>query len=370
MSNVLSGIRNVGVLGKIVLATAIGVPLAGCSPEKKEEQEKKIEQVIPNNPHSSAGDTEEKKKEFEKLLSTNGVTGLVHGSIPRADMYVFVYGDPIQGGEHFSLIPQNDEIRSKLEKITRHQAVTINGKLLKKGTPQQHILVEAINPGTVWNPKVPFKYTKEPYFTPEELKKELEEKKEINCVVHAVLHDGKVLIINYQGGVIPVHVNDPKWTKDLRSSDKIKLRYKVRDHEHGPPHISLRIENNIPPVQVIDAILPLSDSKEKYKLEGSLVWFPKSPILTREVWGLRVVDSNGLVRTFSLHNLRDKQDVQKIDAIFQKAWQKKNNGFIRSSSFFYHPSIKVEVTGDIIHFVPNQRNPLIDLDSKDIKLLP
>lgn len=342
--------------------------LAGCSKNDVEERPNNIERVVPQNPHEGNPNTQQANNSISELLKTTGLTGLVHGSIPGSEMYVFVYGDPIRGGEHYSLIPLNDEIKAKLENIKRHQTVTITGKLLSKGTPQQHVLTEGIKVEKKWEPQVTFKYTNQPYFTLEELKEHLKGKEEINCVVHAVLHDGKVLIINYRENILPVHITDPECTKNLRSSDKISLRYKIREHDEGPLHLSLRIEKDIPPVKVLDGIKVLSDSKEKYKLEGSLVWFPKSPLLLWEVWGLRVKDSNGLIRTYSLHNLRDKKDVKKIDEILQEAWKKRDRGFILSSSSFYHPDIRVEVVGDVVHFAQNQRNPLIDLDSKDIKI--
>lgn len=361
--NPISGLK------KVLVATVLAVPLAGCTENKKEEKNTTVQQTVPQNPHSG-NDIKKTENDFEELLKTTGVKGLVHGSVPNSEMFVFVYGDPIQGGVHYSLIPSNNKIKTKLETTARHQSVIIKGELLNKGTPQQHILLEDIKRGEKWKPEVAFKYTNPKYYSPEELKENLKDKNEINCVVHAVLHGGKVLIVNHNENVIPVHVTDPKWTKDLRSSDKIKLRYKIREHDQGPLHLSLRTEKDIAPIEVIDSILKLSDSKEKYKLEGSLVWFPKSPVLIRDVWGLRVKDSNGLVRTYSLYNLRDKEDVEKISTTLKEAWQKKNDGFVFSSSYFYHPDIKIEVTGDIVHFVQNQRNPLIDLDSKDIKVLP
>lgn len=346
--------------GKLAIATAASLPLLSSK------------ETLAEKPAAPTTIKNENKNSFEELLKTKGVTGLVHGSVPGSNLFVFIYGDPIRGGEHYSLIPANDDIKTKLQKISRHQSVTIKGTLEEKGTLQKHILLQDIKLGEAWSPKITFKYTNQPYSPPEQLKKELEGKKDINCIVHAVLHGGKVLIVNHKGDVLPVYVTNPKWTKDLRSSDKINLRYKIRKHSEGPLHLSLCIEDNIPPIKVLDAILPLSESKEKFELTGSLVWFPISPILTRETWGIKVKDQNGLERTYSLFNLRDEDDVdiKKIDDILRKEWNKKTEGFIRSSSFFHHPQIKIEVTGKVNHFAVNQRNPLVDLDSKDIKILP
>lgn len=343
-------------LGKLAIATAASLPLLSSK------------ETLAEKPATHP--TIKNETNIKELLKTKGVTGLVHGSVPGSDLFVFVYGDPTRGGERFSLIPANDDIKAKLQKTSRHQSVTIKGTLQEKGTLQKHILLEDIKLGKVWNPEIKFKYTNQPYSSPEELKKQLEEKKDINCVVHAVLHDGKVLIVNHKGDVIPVHITDPKWTKDLRSSDQINLRYKIRPHTEGPLHVSLKIEDNIPPIKVLDAILPLTKNKEKVTLQGSLVWFPKSPILTRETYGIRVKGSNGLERTFSLFNLTDAKDADKINKILQAAWDKKTEGFIRSTSLFYHPEIKIKVSGRVNHFAVNQRNPLVDLDSQDIKILP
>ncbi len=341
--------------GKLAIATAVSLPLLNS---KETLAEKPVT-------HPTIKD----EINIKELLKTKGATGLVHGSVPGSDLFVFVYGDPIRGGERFSLIPANNDIKTKLQKISRHQAVTIKGTVDDKGTPQKHIVVEEIKLGEVWNPKIDFKYTSQPYSTPNQLKKQLEGKTNIDCVVHAVLHSGKVLIVNYKGDVIPVHVTDPKWTKDLRSSDQINLRYTIRPHSEGPLHVSLRTGGNVSPVKVLDAILPLTKSKEKVTLQGSLVWFPVSPILTTETWGIKVKSQNGLERTYSLYNLRNKDDIKNLDEVLRAEWKKKTEGFIRSSSLFHHPQIKIEVTGKVNHFDVNQKNPLVDLDSKDIKIL-
>lgn len=348
-------------LGSLVLGTSAFLSLAGNAQEKKIESG--TAPIHKNDLKTS--------EEFAKLLQTKGVTGLVHGNIPGAKMYVFVYDDPIAGGERYSLIPKNDDVKKKIESLSRHQVVTIFGKLSPKGTPQQHIVVDDLKAEKPWEPKVTFKYKDQPYRSVEDLKTKLEGKSEINCEVHANLQDGKVLIVNYDGDVLPVHVTDPKCTNGLRSSDKIALRYTVRQHAEGPIHLALKNEGDKPPIKVLESILPFSESTDKFTKKGNLVWFPPSPLINREegVWGLEEKDSNGLKRTYSLFNLRNTDDVENINKLLKAEWDKKTDGFIRSTSRFIHPEIHIEVFGDIMHFTINQRNPLIDLDSKDIKIL-
>jgi len=141
-------------VGKAFLAAATIFPVVGTAEEKKGE---------PATPHVLK--EIDSNKAFENSLKTTGVTGLVHGSIPGTDMYVFVYGNPIQGGQHYSLIPKDNAMRKELEKTLRHQLVTINGKFLPQKTPQQHILLESIKVKEKWEPEVKFKYVNQPYLS-------------------------------------------------------------------------------------------------------------------------------------------------------------------------------------------------------------
>ena len=311
---------------------------------------------------------------FENLLKTKGAKGLVHGSVPETDMYVFAYGDPIRSTQ-YSLIPENDKVKAELTKIARNQIVTIYGDTVGKGTPQQHVIVKKIEAGELWNPKISddpkiiLEHTKEKRIP--DLAKHLKERKEIDCSVHALLHGGKVLIVNYGGHTIPVHVKEgeTQWTKDLWSTDKIRLRFKVRNHEQGPPHVSLRDEEGIAPVKSLESVITIQGKERNVK--GSLVLFPKSPLLSIDIWGIQEKDPvSGLTRVYSLFNFNDEKDAQKIDETLRAAWYKQRKGFIQYSSSFYHPNIRLEINGTVNQLVRNQRNPILEIKSSDIKLLP
>lgn len=348
------------IISRVVIATAASLPLVGCwDKNKKVEQVQKEEQVSPLvHPQQDS----EKKDIFEELLQTKGAKGFMHGSVPGTDTFVFTYGEVLKS-EHFSLIPANDAIRAKLHETARHQAVTIHGKILSKATPQRHVLVEEIQVGDKWDPKFTFQYKEQPRIT--DLTKHLKEKKEILCTVHALLHGGKVLVVNYQGHIVPVYVEDPKWTKDLWTTDKIRLRFEVRDHQGGPPHVSLRDEKDIVPVEVIESIVALKEKERQ--VEGSLVWFPKTPVTTFEVWGIQEKDSNGLSRIYALFNSEDKKELQKIDALLRNAWNGEKEGFVRRSTSFYNTNVQLRVHGVVTQFSPNQGNPVIELRSQDIE---
>ena len=306
-----------------------------------------------------------KENTFENLLKTKGAKGLVHGSVPETDMYVFTDGNIF--GEHYSLIPKNNDIRMKLQKTSRHQEVTIFGKIVDKGTPQKHILVENIEPGKKWDPKVTFQYKEQPRIP--ELAKYLEGKKEIVCSVHAILRGGETLVVNYEGHNIPIYVEEKKWTQDLRSNDIINLKFKSRKHTKGPSHLSLHSENGAVPITPLDSMSNLQDKEKPVK--GALVWFPISPGSDiRELWGVEEKrPNNEPSRIFAIYS-DDKNKLDKIDSILRKAWEKEKAGFIRQTSSFYNPKIEVSVKGVVKHFFRNQRNPVIMVEPKDIKLLP
>ena len=350
-------------IGKVALATLFALPVLGYTQNENRGN---------LGPHLQDAIVK-KDNTFENLLQTKGAKGLVHGSVPETDMYVFAYGDPIRS-THYSLIPANATINAELKKIARNQIVTIYGNTAGKGTPQQHVIVKKIEAGEVWNPKISddpkitLEYSKEPR-TPE-LAKHLKEKKEIDCSVHALLHEGKVLIVNYGGHIIPVHVKekDTRWTKDLWSTDKIRLRLAVRNHEQGPPHVSLRDEKDIAPVKVLESITEIQGKERKVK--GSLVLFPKSPLLNIDIWGVQEKDPvSGLTRVYSLYNFNNEKDAQKIDEVMRAAWYKQRKGFIQYSSSFYHPEIRIEISGTVNQLVRNQRNPILEIKSRDIKFL-
>ena len=262
---------------------------------------------------------------------------------------------------------KSNDIQTKLKGATRHQPVTVYGKILAKDTPQQHILIDKIELGERWDPKVKFQYNNQPRIA--DLNKHLKEKTEILGTVHALLHEGKVLLVNYGGHAIPVHIQDPQLTKDLWSSDKIRLRFQVRNHSEGPPHLSLHSEKGVAPIEVIESMTKIN-GKER-QIEGALVWFPKSPATAIEVWGIEEKDTNGVSRIYALFNFEDEKDLQKIDTLLRDAWNKKKEGFIsRAGTSFYHPNIRLQLKGTVNQFARNQGNAVIDLKSEDIKLLP
>ena len=306
-----------------------------------------------------------KSNNFEETLKTDGAKGLIHASISATDTYVFTSGNIF--GEHYSLIPKNNDIKTKLQNTMRHQGVIIFGKVVDKGTLQKHILVSKVEPGEQWNPKVNFQYKDQGRIPG--LAKHLQGKKEILCSVHALLHEGEVLVVNYSGHNIPVYVEDPKLTKDLWSNDKLQLKFELREHLQGPPHFYLKNEKDSFPIRVLDSMSKLQGQERK--IEGALVWFPKSPGSDiRELWGIEEKDSNGLSRIYALFNLNDEAELKKIDSVLRDAWNKQQDGFIRQSSSFYNPKIQISVTGVINQFFRNQRNPVLDVEAKNIKVLP
>ena len=356
------------------LFAASALALVGCKGEKEQEQTlqeqsrvtvQRAEERKPSPPaHPPRNIPDDNKPSFEELLKTSGAKGLMHGSVSDSSMFVFTWG-VLSKAEHYALILKDRSIQAQLNQTARHQVVTIFGKLLNKGTLQQHVLVEKVELGEKWDPKVNFKYTDQVRLP--NLEKHLREKKEIDCIVHAVLKGGESLIVNYMGHVIPVYVQDTKRTKDLWSSDKIRLRFNIQDHKQGPLHLSLRTENDVAPITVFDDIKSLKG--QKIKKEGILVFFPKSPFTTSEIWGLEETDKPGTPsRVYALYNSESKEELDKIYTTLSTAWANSNSGFIRRSSSFSNPNLPITVEGTVTQFGQNQGNPVIEVKFENIKI--
>lgn len=359
------------IAGYVALVVTTSLPLAGY--ERREEHPKKQEESTAHRKeeniiHPHVVKETKVSDNLESLLVGQGVKGLIHGSVPGMQMYVFTYGEGPRKSEHISLIPENEDIQKGLDAASRHQSLTIWGKILKKASPQRHILVSRIEKGDPWDPEVGFRSV--PQSRLENLSEHLKGKSEILCSVHACLHDGRVLVVKYGGWQIPVHVepSHTRWTKDLWSSDHIKLRYVPREHQKGSPHLSLKVEGETAPVEVIDSIQALNN--KNVQLTGMLVWFPKSPVTAIEAWGIEERHENGISRFYALWNSEDKEDLQKIDALLRKAWTTKKDGFLRRSTSFYHPEIRIRVSGTVMQQAQNQGNPVLNVQSMNLQLLP
>lgn len=312
----------------------------------------------------TVGNAQEGPRTMEELLKVDGAKGLIHGSIPGAELYVLTHGKSAIGAKRYALLPGGEDVREKLVATKRHQEVTIWGKLSKKDTPQEHIVVTRIDLGPQWKPEVSFRSGPAPRV--ENLAVHLQRKMEIPCLVHAVLYGGRVLVVEYGGWPIPVKIDEEQvqWTKGLWTSDRILLRFADRKHTKGPLHLSLLEEKGKAPIRILDSLERANGQKRT--VEGVLRWYPKGPF-TEEIWAVDEIDATGIPRTYFLF-AEEEGHQKEIDRVLRKAWNHRAKGFLAASSSFSHPRIRIRVTG-VVMTSRGQGNPALVVLPQDVRVV-
>ncbi len=306
----------------------------------------------------------------ERAATPEGLRGTMHGANPRLGTYVFTWWDPESFflSQNLSLAPGGPEVNAALAALERHQEVRIRGRLVRTGTTQAHLVVEACEPGKKWDPGV---RAVEPLERPEGLEKWLKGRKRVPAMVHALSEDGSMLAIELRGEVVPVQVMEPaqrEAVKQLYRGDRIEVRYRVAERPARPVHLVLTPGKgeDEPALKVLDAIQ--AQHEQERTLEGNLVLFPRSPALRRSIWGVEERGPNGLHRYFTIFNFQDLKDQGKIDALLQGAWSGNPDGVRDGRNKYVHTRVRVRVTGKVSNPAANQANPTLVTTSEQVTL--
>lgn len=324
----------------------------------------------------AAGAPEARKKktvitleDLTRRFEGEGVKGLIHGARHAQGAYVFTWYHPEDFFEsrQFSLAPANPEVARALTALERHQQVTLRGKLLSNGAAQPHLRVESLSPGAKWDPGVK---VAAPSPIPD-LTKALKPRGRIPALVHALEETGDVLVIEALGAVIPVRVPaDPKLRETvgaLYRGDRIELSYRVAERPGIPLHLELQAEGDRPALKVIDRIV--AQHEQMRTVEGQLVLFPKSPVLTRALWGVEEKGPDGLHRYFTIFNFQDLNDQGKIQTLLETAWKGTPEGVVDGRNKYIHTGVRVRVTGKVSNQAKNQANPTLVTTSAGVSII-
>jgi hypothetical protein len=310
--------------------------------------------------------------ELEKALLGDGLTVWIHGAAPEFEQYVFTYRDANDFFvyQDFSLLAASDQVRQVLQNVGRHDQVKIKGSFGQNPSPQKHIVVtdlqvvKKFDPTTqpTWPGNIP------PYQHTTQLPSDLLGKNEMLAVVHAAPENGGVVVVEYGDAVVPVFVENNTLTKNLYRGDKVKLHYQVMKFPKKPTH--LKLDTSVAkPIDVIDSMVAWHE--RPVTLEGSLVYFVRSPQIRFDVYALQTVDKDGLKRNFTLVNLSDMQVFQSIIAKLEKVWKEKGTTAVNGRNCLINHQIRVRAKGLANVISPAQANPQILLDSaNDIEILP
>ena len=121
---------------------------------------------------------------------------------------------------------------------------------------------------------------------------------------------------------------------------------------------------------LLDAISTLHE--KSLSLSGTLVLFPRSPVISMDVWAIQVEGLGGMSRYFTLVNFTEEdgefKELKKIDARLREFWNQNPGGVYKGRNKYLNLKVKIKVSGTANIISPRQANPQIELTAKDINL--
>lgn len=292
-------------------------------------------------------------------LKGTGLVGRIHGAAADANLFVLSVRDPDSFFKHreFSLLARNDQTRTTLSQVNRHDRICVQGNVIDNPSPQKHIALKSVKVLEHWSGLDEYPAYEHTAVLPDELKQQ----SSFVGKVHAIGAEGKILVMEYKDGVLPVFVQTPEITKDLYRGDIVRLTYKIQQWPQQPTHLQLDSEAE-QPVEVLDAIANLHQQPKTFA--GKLVKFPQSPQIKFDVYAIEV-ESYGVNRTFTLVNFENMAEFQKIRDQLADIWDSHADTVTTGRNLLINPDVIVEATGTINVISSEQANPQILLQTAD-----
>ncbi|MGB7415178.1 MAG: hypothetical protein WA902_13320, partial [Thermosynechococcaceae cyanobacterium] len=292
-------------------------------------------------------------------LEGTGLVGSIHGAAADVNLFVLSVRDPESFFKHreFSLLARDDQARNVLSQMNRHDRVCVQGSLTQNPSPQPHISLKSVQVLEHWAGLDDYPS----YEHSAKLPKELQSQSSFVGKVHAIGAEGKILVMEYKDGVLPIYVQTPELTKDLYRGDIIRLAYKIQQLPQQPTHLQLDPDAK-QPVEVLDAIASLHNQPKTFS--GKLVKFPQSPQIKFDVYAIEV-ETYGVNRTFTLVNFEDMAEFQKIRDKLSEIWDSHAKTVTTGRNLLINPEVIVEATGNINVVSTEQANPQILLKTAE-----
>lgn len=315
---------------------------------------------------------------IQEKLSQDGLRGFVHGVVPGNKQFVMTYrsedtDDPMAffKAQEFSLVSRDPSLTRKLESLNRHDEIIVKGQLLSAPRPMRHILLDSFE-------------LVQAYPEAHEISYEVDEtsfagldRVTVLAKVHAVMGDGLGLVLEYKDMILPVFVLNPyqKLAAQIYRNDKILITLTIKRDPGRPLHFYTDTGTDAT-FQIVDAIK--NCHQQSTTLEGTLVLFKKSPQINRDVYAVKVVDSNGIQRNFTFFpNIDFSQEganeafSQLFESISRKsveAWNQVDIPPLKDRNHLHQPAVTVRVTGILNIVSKTQANPQVYInDIQDLK---
>ena len=294
---------------------------------------------------------------LSRELKTTGLIGRIHGAVGASKLFVMTVREPDNffSYREFSLLPRNKQALATLSNVNRHDRVCIHGGIISNPSPQKHIVVKSVEVLESWTGLAGLPEYQREANIPDELL----DRDSFIGKVHAIGEEGKILVMEYKDGVLPVFVKSPEYTKDLYRGDIVRLSYQLKKVPKSPTHLKLNSQVE-QPVEVIDAIADWNGQENT--LTGHLVKFSQSPQIQFDVYAIEV-DTMGVKRYFTLVNFDDMDEFQNIRDKLARIWDDNSATVKLGRNMLINPEITMEARGQTNIVSPRQANPQILLDT-------
>jgi hypothetical protein len=299
-------------------------------------------------------------QEVEKLLTTSGAEGWIHGAAQPQGLFVFTYRNPTNFFDYLemSLVATDTDMMRQLQTVGRHDKVRVKGSFLENPSPQKHIKVSSIE----ILKKYQSSYETEPYSYSVKIPDDILHIDHATFLIHAVAGEGHILVVEYRDVILPIFVKNADLAKGLYRNDVVQLKFKIREEPESPSHLELD-EKAADPVHLVDSIH--AKNGKPAQVEGALILFPQSPEILFNVFAVQELLPDGLNRQYTLVNFDDPALFKQIRDALQKAWDKYPGpvGYRNGRNKLVSTKIRVKATGTFNEVDPGQANPQILLKS-------
>ena len=297
--------------------------------------------------------------QLSQELEGTGLIGRIHGANAPAGLFVLSVREAGNFFNHreFSLFAEDETTQAGLSEVHRHDQVCIQGTFIANPSPQKHILVKSVRVLDAWLGRKELA----PYEREVDLPADLLHRTSFVGKIHAIGESGKVLVVEYRDGVIPIFVEVPEYTQGLFRGDIVRIAYRLQAWPQKPAHLKLNLEMK-QPLEVIDAIA--SWHGQPKTLSGPLVKFPQSPQLKFDVYAIEV-ETAGVKRYFTLLNFEDMDTFKAIREKLANIWERHADTATSGRNMLINPQTIIEATGRANILSPAQANPQILLDTAD-----
>lgn len=171
----------------------------------------------------------------EDNLSGEGLVAEIHGAPQDLGHLVATVRDPNDffKFEYYSLLGTAPEVKEVLAKIKRHDKVRVWGAVENYG-PQKHLVLSRIVIETPYESELP-KYERKAEF-PSSFPAE---DTPFRALVHAIVKDKGLLVVEFKDAVLPVRVPTSVELPDLYKNDVVEMKAKISAHPGSPAHIKV-----------------------------------------------------------------------------------------------------------------------------------